>query len=185
MHRYMGVRSAAFSRVWLVACWGSCPGPNATPGHPDAYPQSTKEVGIWYSSWYQKRGSYVWSLGYGIGSSRQLLGDATGDGLSDAVVYFGNTGTWFVAPSDGTSFLGAMSWISGHGIGSSQRMLADVNGDGKADAVVYFGDTGTWFVGLSDGTSFSRWGTTSWITGHGIASSQQIRSDVNGDDRAD
>jgi hypothetical protein len=105
-----------------------------------------------------------------------MLGDVNGDNRDDAVVYFADTGSWYVALSDGTAFQGNLTpWVSGHGIGSSQQMLGDVNGDNRDDAVVYFtgdidtyqSDTGTWYVADSDGAAFVARGSA-WKQYHGV-----------------
>jgi hypothetical protein len=124
-----------------------------------------------------------WRWGHGIGSNRQFLADVTGDGKEDAVVYFGNTGSWYVAPSYGSGFANYGLWISGHGIGSWNQFLADVNGDHRADAIVYFGGGGDWYVSLSTGGGFTNY--SHWRWGHGIGSSSQMVADVTGDGMAD
>lgn len=140
-------------------------------------------TGIWYSTWYANQGNYIWCDGHGIGSSSQMLADVNGDGRDDAVVYFGQTGEWYAALSNGNGFDGYNKWTAGHGVGSSLQMLGDVNGDAKADAIAYFGQTGEWYVALSQGNSFN--GHNKWTAGHGIGSTSQMLGDVNGDTKAD
>lgn len=135
-------------------------------------------VGAWYSTWYAKTATQVWTTGHGYGSSNQLMGDVSGDGKDDAVVYF-SSGSWYAATSTGTAFNSYTQWASG--LIASNQLLEDVNGDGKDDAVVY--DNGTWTVALSNGSNFSP--ASVWISGHGVGSSAQLLGDVNGDGKAD
>lgn len=107
-----------------------------------------------------------------------------GSNKDDAIVFFQDTGTWFVAPSSGTSFSTPGAWIGGHGIGSNRQLAADVNvSGGLTDSVVYFAGAGSWYVSLSTGSTFLS--PSLWIQGHGIGSTNQFLQDVNQDGRAD
>ena len=128
-------------------------------------------------------GTADWISAYGAGSDTQIMADPTGDGRADAVVYFGNDGSWHVAPSDGGSFATPTRWITGHGIGSDKQMLDDVDGDDAADAVVYFARDGSWYVAPSTKSAFRPF--TRWISGHGIGAHKVTLSDVTGDGRSD
>lgn len=125
----------------------------------------------------------MWSVGYGINSSKQMLGDLNGDGKADAVAFYGSTGSWYGALSDGTVFGTETLWRSGHGAGSDKQFLADVNGDGKDDAVVFFKGPGSWYVALSYGNGFYPY--SQWMSGHGAGTANQVMGDVNGDGRDD
>jgi hypothetical protein len=113
----------------------------------------------------------------------QLLGDVTGDGKADAVVFYKASGTWFVEPSNGSGFTSAQQWIAGFGAGSTKQFLADVNGDGKADAIAYWSGSGDYYVALSNGSGFGS--PTRWSTGQIGSSTEQFMGDVNGDGYAD
>lgn len=119
-----------------------------------------------------------WQSGHGSGSNNQFLRDVTGDGKADAVVFFSQTGNWYVAPSAGTSFDGGSPyffpplWMSGHGVGSNNQLLADVTGDSRADSAVFFsGNQGNWYIAPSFGSSFNNGSPyffpPLWISGHG------------------
>jgi hypothetical protein len=160
------------------------------------------QTGIWYSTWYAKEGNYIWTSGYGVGSSSQMLGDVNGDGKDDAITYFGKTGEWYVGLSNGSGFNSYTRWAVSYGIDSTTQMLGDVNGDGKADAIVYSEKTGEWSVSLSKGNTFEGYGTwgnsgnlftnsdSAWRklfnkwAGKSISTSPMI-GDVNGDGKAD
>jgi len=155
-------------------------------------PTTTPSVGIWYSTWYQKLpsvdGIWLTNLGGNTQTQKQFLADVNGDGLDDAVVFDGSTGTWTVALSTGTSFASPVQWITGHGAGSTQQFLADVSGDGKADAVVYFdgavtGHGGEWYVALSTGSGFAPYAR--WADGAGVGAVTRQLADVTGDGKAD
>ncbi len=131
-----------------------------------------------------------WITGHGAGSTDQLLGDATGDLRADAIVFFNNMGppwgnaSWFVAPSNGTSFPTWSNWATGHGYTSDRRFIADVNADLKQDAVVFFGGNGSWYVAPSNGSNaFTPVPGPSnyWAMGHGIGSDNQMLADATGD----
>jgi hypothetical protein len=137
-----------------------------------------------------------WISGFGIGSSKQLLADVTGDGKADVVTFDINTGDWWVAPSSGSSFTTPSRWVHGHGVGSSNQFLADISGDGKADAVLFFNTvpgvcqtfvcSGSWWAATSNlaGNKFDTPGE--WFSGgHGVGSSNQFLADVDGDGKAD
>lgn len=128
-------------------------------------------------------GPRQWIQGHGIGSNRRFLEDVDGDGLADAVIFFGASGDWWVAKSLGSSFGTPSLWISNHGIGSQNQFLGDCDGDSRADSVVFFEPTGDWWVGLSNGSQFLPY--TQWDTDHGIGSSSQHLADVSGDGRVD
>lgn len=115
----------------------------------------------------------------------EFVADASGDGKADSVVFFVDTGQWYVAKSTGSNYSKYSLWITQHGMGAENEFLRDVNKDGKADAVIFFGDTGQWYVSLSTGSAFAPY--TLWITGFGggTSSTNQLLVDVTGDGRAD
>jgi FG-GAP-like repeat len=129
----------------------------------------------------------LWASGHGYGSDNQLLADVTGDGNADAVVFFWNTGDWYVAEanSSATGFNDYTLWTSGHGFGSTNQLLDDVTGDGKADAVVFFWESGNWYVAEANdpGAGFDEY--KPGASGHGHGSYQQFLGDVTGDGKAD
>ncbi|MEZ5428680.1 MAG: VCBS repeat-containing protein [Pyrinomonadaceae bacterium] len=149
------------------------------------------EQGLWYvalstgSSFSTNNIRYenYWIKGHGIGSSAQLVGDVTGDGRADSLVFFNQNGQWYTAPSTGRSFSAFRRWTDGHGIRSTNQFLGDVDGDGKDDAVVFFTQYGSWYASLSNGSSFGNF--SNWIEGHGINSTHQFLADVTGDGKDD
>ncbi len=145
---------------------------------------SARQVGAWYSTWYTNRGRYLWSIGNGVGSGQQLLGDVDGDGRADATVFFAQDGSWYVGRSNGDGLGGFVRSPVRFGADATQRWLADVDGDGRADAVTYRADVGRWVVapGQSSGVIGA---PATWIEGHGVGSSHQFLADVDGDGRSD
>jgi len=154
----------------------------------------TKEsVGSWYvalsngsSFTYQPS----WLSGWAITSSAYnlLTGDFNGDGKTDILAKEQTTGTWYVALSNGSSFVAQpSSWITGFAINSSlyNLMVADVNGDGRDDLIAKETNTGTWHVALSTGTSFIN--QPNWLTGWANVSSAYnlLVGDFNRDGKAD
>lgn len=105
-----------------------------------------------------------WINGFGAGSDQRFVGDADGDGKSDAILYFKSTGNWDVALSDGTSLTDAGTWRSGFGVNEEFGFVDDIDGDNVVD-VGYHNDTapylGDWWVAYSDGVSFA--GQHRWI----------------------
>ena len=142
------------------------------------------KTGIWYSTWFTNKGHYIWATGFGIGLTKQFLADVNHDGYDDAIVFYADTGTWYVSLSNGSTFgyYGYTAWAKGFGIGSTNQFLVDVNHDGYPDAVVYNASTGEWDVAISNGSStFLYYGYTAWAKGFGIGSTKQFLADVNGD----
>jgi hypothetical protein len=147
--------------------------------------------GIWFTSLSEGNNfstrniSYQnsWIKGHGIGSSNQMLGDVTGDGKADAIVYFGQFGRWYVSPSSGSNFQNFNQWIDGHGKESNAQLLGDVDGDDRADAIVFFDKFGSWYSALSRANSFDTF--SQWADGHGIGSTKQFLADVTGDGKDD
>lgn len=143
----------------------------------------TSTVGIWYSTWYIMNGHYIWIDGHGSGSNNQFMGDVNGDGKDDAIAYFGNSGAWYVALSNGINYPGYSNWINGHGTGSNQQFVADFSGDGKSDALILFNSSGAVYISTSNGSGFN--GYSQWITTFGVGATKIITADVNGDHKSD
>lgn len=125
----------------------------------------------------------AWRRGAMARATRYLIADATGDGRADAIAFFGDSGSFWVAPSTGSGFSAYTRWTSGHGAGSTTQLVADVTGDGRADAVAFFAATGNWWVAPASGSAFSAYGL--WKSAHGAGSTKQLLADVTGDGRAD
>ncbi len=131
-----------------------------------------------------------WLTGFGDASHDQFIADVNGDGKADVVLYYdvpGALGKWYVALSNGSSFVPHSAWLDGHGSGSQRQMVEDIDGDGKADAVAFFdvpGFAGKWYTALSNGSSFGGGGGL-WRDGYAAGSQKQFLGDVNGDAKAD
>ena len=105
-----------------------------------------------------------------ISSVHQFAANVTADGRKDAVVYFADSGVWYVAPATGNGDPTTWKWRN-IGAGPSKQMLADVTGDGKADAIVMFPGSGNWYVAPSTGAGFTRDPATwQWTDTFGLGS---------------
>lgn len=156
------------------------------------YPNKNGNLGVWevgLSDGTDFATPTVWINGHGYGSQNQFVGDVTGDGKADAVVYFdvtGAQGNWYTSPSNGTSFNNYTLWKTDFGHGSQNQFLGDTGGDGKKDAVVFFSipsNQGSWYNATSNGSGFNSY--TQWAYEHGYGSTTQLLGDVNGDGKAD
>lgn len=99
------------------------------------------------------------------------------------MVFYGTTGSWWVAPSSGTAFSAYSLWKSGHGTGSTAQLLADVTGDGRADSIAVFRNTGSFWVAPSSGSGFGTY--SRWRAGLGTALFSDLTTPVGGDLNAD
>jgi hypothetical protein len=150
--------------------------------------------GKWYISLSDGSKFTHWMVaivGHGDGSTNRLLADVNGDGRADAIVYFSNDGSWYVAygRADGKFGPTYTRFAVWHGSGSTSRHMADLNGDGKKDAVAFWNyDTGVGEsvvrVWLSDGTGFIP-NNSARATGQGFDSSLRIFADATGDKKDD
>lgn len=130
----------------------------------------------------------TWSIEPLMTSADQyFLADVNGDGNSDLVGFWKDSGHWKVMLSNGTAFTGPPAdWADGQGTGTSKQWVMDVDGDAqhKADMITFDSATGDWYVSTSTGTGF---GPTQqqWADGHGYTSDDQVIADFSGDGKAD
>ncbi|WP_322749223.1 MULTISPECIES: VCBS repeat-containing protein [unclassified Frankia] len=158
---------------------------------------SDKNDGVWSTfSWDKKQKKITPLSGYTtIGvvhapvaqparPGTRLLADVNGDGRSDAIVMFRDSGVAMVALAQADGRFGApQSWAFGHTVGADTYFAADVDGDRRADLIAFWASTGRWRVSLSSGSGF--WPETDWAYGHGVGTNRQWVADVTGDGRAD
>lgn len=118
-----------------------------------------------------------------------FIGDVNIDGRADLIAKEKNSpGNWYVACSNGTTFIPQPTWLSGWAVVSDAYNLfaADVTGDGKVDLIAKEkGAPGNWYVAASNGSSFVPQPT--WLSGWAVASSayELYIADVSDDLRAD
>ncbi|HTJ47204.1 MAG TPA: FG-GAP-like repeat-containing protein [Kofleriaceae bacterium] len=125
------------------------------------------------------------------GAHRLFVGDYTGDGKTDLLVYAKSDGSWTMGVSDGTS----LTWhsagnSSGFGNlldGSHPFFEGDWNGDGKRDLMFYYVGDGTWWMGLSSGSTID-WHSAVNTSGFGNLADRSHRvlvGDFDGDKKTD
>jgi hypothetical protein len=145
-------------------------------------------IGQWYISLSDINGNGFWTethwaSGQGVGSHKQFLADVTGDEKADLVLFWKSSGTWYVLPSNGTTFDPPQLWSNGHGADSTDQVVADFNGDLKADFGFYYIQNGSWYVIYTNTTP--PLGAVQRSAGHGTYSNQRLVGDISGDGKAD
>jgi hypothetical protein len=161
------------------SCW-------VDKGHPGVNVNEQAAIGVLGSpnTSAQQVCTSIPGSGTSSGVGTRMVGDVNGDGKADAVVMYRDTGTAFVALSNGTNAFGSIqTWAYQHTVQASKYFLGDVNGDGKADLIAFWTDTGRWRVSLSSGSGF--WPEQEWAYGQGANTHNQFLGDVNGDGKAD
>jgi subtilisin family serine protease len=123
----------------------------------------------------------------GDGEERALVGDFTGDGLTDVAIHDHRRGRWFVGRAGAGTFA-VEAWADGFGDRGPERegvFVGDFDGDGRADVALHDRQTGDWFVGRSTGAGFA---VSRWATGFGNRGPELedvFVADFTGDGRAD
>jgi hypothetical protein len=92
-----------------------------------------------------------------------MVGDFNGDGKADIIGRWLQTGQWWVAQSNGSSFTNVIWAVWSTAVTWVDAQVGDFNSDGKADIAARESEAGNWWVGLSNGTFFptSHWGAWS------------------------
>jgi autotransporter-associated beta strand protein len=128
--------------------------------------------------------SHLW--GHWIPSATWVdvqVADFNGDGKTDIVGRYAQTGQWWIAQSTGSSFVNALWGTWNPALTWVDVKVGDFNGDGKADIIGRYLQGGSWWAGISTGSSFSTslWG--SWLPS---ATWVDVNvGDFNGDGKAD
>jgi len=146
-----------------------------------------KEAGIFYSTLYAKTMEPELLNDFGGDATAWFLEDVNGDGMDDAVAYYGEgekNGQWHVALSDGRKFGSPGLYLTVSDVQSDSTVLmGDVNGDGKSDVCHYDTLAGNWYVCIATAGSFSV--PVCFATTPKNDSGIQFLSDINGDGCAD
>lgn len=111
------------------------------------------------------------------------VGDANGDGRSDAVTYDARFGRWWVLASTGNEFIPGQWARYSSASGWSAQLAGDFSGDDKLDLASFHPSNGTWWVSPSTGSSFATrlWADFSTASGWG----PHLVGDFDGDGRDD
>lgn len=130
--------------------------------------------GIWYvhtsngSNYFNGANSGFWRKQFG-GTATEVfvanVDESDANSRADAIAYFDNNDSWWIAPSHGSAFGGHSEWAIGFGDSAENKFIADVNADGRGDVVAYYAQSGKWFYILSSGSAFG--GVGDWKAEHG------------------
>ncbi len=89
---------------------------------------------------------------FGLPGDSPMVGDYTGDGIADLVVYRPTSGHWFVCPSETDFACLTTLQVTQFGLPGDYPIRADFDGDGTLDRAVYRPNGGYWFyIQSSDG----------------------------------
>jgi hypothetical protein len=138
---------------------------------------------LYHSHWSLKDGGWM-------DDAKWASGDFTGDGKTDLVAAWNNSGhaTLTVRSSTGSKFTAA-HWLpdAGGWMATSRYLSGDFNGDGKADLAGVWNNGGktSIVVFLSDGTKFNASGQWSDRDGGWVDKARWFAGDFNGDGKTD
>ncbi len=112
-------------------------------------------------------------------------GNFVGDGKTDIVARWQQTGQWYVNVSNGNSFTPSLWATWSPAVTWADVLAADFNGDGKTDLTGRVLQSGQWWVGLSSGGSFNTQ-STPWTTWSPNVTWADVQAaDFNGDGKMD
>lgn len=112
------------------------------------------------------------------------VGDFNGDGKSDIVGRYLQTGQWFVGISNGSNGFTTSLWETWNpNVTWVDIQVGDFSGDGKADITGRYLQGGSWWTGVSTGSSFT---TSQWAAWNPNVTWVDVQTgDFNGDGKAD
>ncbi|MBI4092929.1 MAG: peptidoglycan DD-metalloendopeptidase family protein [Candidatus Kerfeldbacteria bacterium] len=148
---------------------------------------------------FNPAGYWLMDWAAGMGQYQMLTGDFSGDGYTDICAYHKDTGRWWVAYNQGTSFVQQNGpgpngcWIDNWATGNGWvPLVGDFSGDGAADIAVYYPSLGRWFVAYNQGSRFEASNgpnaNGSWLDAWAQETGEQWKvfaADVSGDHVAD
>lgn len=156
-------------------------------GRADIWAFTDKQVWVRRSRGFDfNGGGYETPVGSTTAVSIGAVGDVSGDGRADAVVFANDgTGDVHVMLATTSGFGAKTKWHDAFSYAGETPMLADMNGDGRADLVsATQGLSGRELrVALSTGSSFGARAT--WRSNHIQASEVPALGDFNGDGKHD
>ena len=134
------------------------------------------------------KGSFVGGEG-GPGAKWQVkaTGDFDGDGKSDILLQYADTGAVYVWQMNGTNIIkgGFVGGDSGPGAKWQVKGTGDFNGDGKSDILLQYADTGAVYIWQMDGTTIKKGGFVGGDGGPGAKWQVKGTGDFNGDGKSD
>jgi subtilisin-like proprotein convertase family protein len=149
-------------------------------------------TGIWYvgvsngssftfSPWTQ------WGVAGGINWVDIRTGDFNGDGKTDIIGRWQQTGQWWVNVSNGNSFTPSLwaTWSADPSVTWTDVLAGDFTGDGKTDIAGRWLQTGQWYVGTSTGGAFSTSLWATWSADPGVTWADVQAADFNHDGKMD
>jgi subtilisin-like proprotein convertase family protein len=128
------------------------------------------ETGQWWVSLSNGSGTYStsiwggWAAAAGVTWVDVRVTDLNGDGKSDIVGRWKETGQWWVALNTGAGFVNQLWGTWDPTVTWVNVQTADFNGDGKFDLAGRNLATGQWYVGISTGSTFNTTVWTTWST---------------------
>jgi len=169
------------TRNWLLVAIGLV---LAFPFAPDCRAQ---EAGIFYSTLYAKTMEPQRLSHFAGDATAWYWEDVNGDGLDDAVAYFGHgerAGQWWAALSNGKAF-GVPKRLRQESApaGEQHDLTGDVNGDGALDMISFDKSMGNWSVALAKNGRFEK--PAEWRQDFGRDADFGFVCDVDGDGRDD
>lgn len=114
------------------------------------------DIAVWRNAtgeWYVRLSSKNYSTDsgqfiqkqWGLPGDHPMVGDYTGDGKADLVVWRSDFGLWYICTSD-TNYDCSQGTVTQYGLWFDYPVYGDFDGDGIRDIAVWRPTTGFWFI---------------------------------------